>query len=101
MKKDYSEFQLSEYDRYQIRRSNREDVTLDFFYTPVRFAPEDRSFVIRVDDGNEYHTMQEYIDEYNEDQCKRLGYKANPPSEEEEQPTEESTEASRVVGMPT
>lgn len=93
MKKDYSEFQLSEYDRYQIRRSNREDVTLDFFYNTVRFAPEDRSFVIRVDDGNEYHTMQEYIDEYNEDQCKRFGYKANPPSEEEEQEDREFREA--------
>ena len=64
MKKDYSEYQLSNYDRYRILRSNRKNVTLDYFVNTVRFYPEDRSFIIRVDRGNEYHMMQEFLDEY-------------------------------------
>ena len=89
MKKDYSEYQLSEYDRYQILRSNRKTVMLDYFINTVRFFPEDRSFIIRVDRGNEYHMMQDYLDEYNEDEQKHRGARFKPISEEEEQEAQE------------
>ena len=68
MEKDYSEYQISDSDRYKILRSNRKSVVLDFFNNSVRFYPEDRVFRIRVDQGNEYHTMQEFIDEYEEEE---------------------------------
>ena len=85
MKKDYSEYQLSNYDRYRILRSNRKNVTLDYFVNTVRFYPEDRSFIIRVDRGNEYHMMQEFLDEYDDDEQKRRGERLKPPSKEDEQ----------------
>ena len=96
MKKDYSEYQLSEYDRYQILRSNRKTVMLDYFVNTVRFFPEARSFIIRVDRGNEYHMMQDYLDEYNEDEQKRRGVKFKPISEEEEQETRKHREAAEI-----
>ena len=93
MKKDYSEYQLSEYDRYRILRSNRKSVTLDYFVNTVRFFPEDRSFIIRVDRGNEYHMMQEFFDEYDEDEQKRRGERYKAPSEEDEQEARELRES--------
>lgn len=80
MEKDYSEYQISDSDRYKILRSNRKSVVLDFFNNSVRFYPEDRVFRIRVDQGNEYHTMQEFIDEYEEDEQKRKGVSTPKPS---------------------
>lgn len=96
MKKDYSEYQLSDYDRYRILRSNRKNVTLDYFVNTVRFFPEDRSFVIRVDRSNEYHMMQELFDEYDEDEQKRRGQRYKPPTEEEEQEAHELREAGEL-----
>lgn len=93
MKKDYSEYQLSDYDRYRILRSNRKNVTLDYFVNTVCFFPEDRSFVIRVDGSNEYHMMQELLDEYNEDEQKRRGQRFRPPTEDEKQEARELREA--------
>lgn len=58
---------------------------LDYFVNTVRFYPEDRSFIIRVDRGNEYHMMKEFLDEYDEDERKRRGIAYTPPTEEEEQ----------------
>ena len=80
MEKDYSEYQISDSDRYKILRSNRKSVVLDFFNNSVRFYPEDRVFRIRVDQGNEYHTMQEFIDEYEEEEQKRKGVSTPKPS---------------------
>ena len=96
MKKDYSEYQLSEYDRYQLLRSNRKTVMLDYFVNTVRFFPEARSFIIRVDRGNEYHMMQEFLDEYNEDEQKRRGMRFKPISEEEEQEAREYREETEL-----
>ena len=93
MKKDYSEYQLSEYDRYQILRSNRKNVMLDYFDNTVRFLPEDRSFIIRVDRGNEYHMMKDFLDEYDEDEQKRRGIAYTPSSEEDQQEARELREA--------
>ena len=96
MKKDYSEYQLSNYDRYRILRSNRKNVTLDYFVNTVRFYPEDRSFIIRVDRGNEYHMMKEFLDEYDEDEQKRRGERFKPPSKEDEQEYRELQESELV-----
>ena len=63
MKKDYSEYRPSDYEKYCRIRSDRKGFNLHTFYNRVHFYPEDRSFHILVDDRMEYHTMQDLIDE--------------------------------------
>ena len=63
MKKDYSEYRSSDYEKYCRIRSDRKGFNLHTFYNRVHFYPEDRSFHILVDDRMEYHTMQDLIDE--------------------------------------
>ncbi len=96
MKKDYSEYQLSEYDRYKILRSNRKNVMLDYFVNTVRFFPEERSFIIRVDRGNEYPVIQDYLVEYNADERKRRGIDLRSPTEEEKQESRELQESAEA-----
>ena len=73
MKKDYSEYQYSEYDKYLIKRSNQKGVKLDYFVNKVHFSPEDKKFNITVDDYNEYTTIQDEIDEYEKAKAEREG----------------------------
>ena len=104
MEKDYSEYQISDYDRYRILRSNRKNVTLNFFENTVRFYPEDRSFRIHVYRGHEYHVMQDYIDEFNAEDEKRRGIVFRPPTQEEEKESRErraSAEAENQQRMAT
>ena len=54
MKKDYSEFQYSDYDRYRSIRENTRNMQLDFFHNTVTFSEEKKCKFIRVDRGNEY-----------------------------------------------
>ena len=91
--KDYSEYQLSDYDQYRILRSNRKNITLNYFVNTVRFYPEERSFTIRVDRDNEYHIMQSLLDEYDEDEQRRRGQRYRPLTEEEDQETRELRES--------
>ena len=64
MKKDYSEYQYTEYDRYRSIRENRAGIRYDLFYNTVRFYPEEKYFRIHVDPGYEYYTMQENLDAF-------------------------------------
>ena len=73
MKKDYSEYKLSEYDKYTIRRSNSKDVKLDYFLNNVHFDPADKSFSIRVDEYNEYQAMEDDIEDYEKEIAEREG----------------------------
>ena len=54
----------TEYEKYRIRRSNRRDVRLDYFLNYVSFQPEERQFVITVDDYNEYDSMPDLFSDY-------------------------------------
>lgn len=73
MDKDYSEYKLTEYDKYHFLRSNRKHITLDYFMNTVRFYPEERQFQIHVDGGKEYHWMDYYIDKAQEEEDQRNG----------------------------
>ena len=64
MKKDYSEFQYDNYDRYRAIRENTRDMRLDYFHNTVSLSEEKKLLYIRVDRGNEYETMQSLLDEY-------------------------------------
>ena len=84
MKKDYSEYQYTEYDRYRSIRENRKGVKFDFFWNYVRFYPEEKIFRIYVDDSNEYYMMQDTINEEEKDYEKRTGIKLKEDASEEE-----------------
>ena len=73
MDKDYSEYKLTEYDKYRILRSNRKHITLDYFTNTVCFYPEERRFQIHVDGGQEYYWMDYYIDKAQEEEDQRNG----------------------------
>ena len=95
MKKDYSEYQRTEYDKYLFRRSNRNDVLLDYFANYVHFDYESKTVGIRVDDRNEYPSMEFSIEDYEKEEAERTGkeYKKYEPSSEEQKAELEETQA--------
>ena len=94
MEKDYSEYKRTEYDKYLFRRSNRNDVLLDYFANYVRFDYESKTVVIRVDDRNEYPSMEFSIEDYEKEVAERAGkeYKQYEPSPEEQKAMVEETQ---------
>ena len=95
MKKDYSEYKRTEYDKYLSRRSNRDGVLLDYFANYVRFNYETKTVNIAVDDRNEYQAMDFVIEEYEQQVAERTGkeYKKYEPSPEEQKSELKETQA--------
>ncbi len=62
MKKDFSEYQYSEYDKYLSKRSNQQNMKLDLFTNKVAFFSEKKQFYVTVDNYWEPEFMQEIID---------------------------------------
>ncbi len=75
--KDYSEYELTPFDKYQIRRKRRKDIILNYFHNKVRFDPENRMIRVFVDDEHEDYSMEDMITEYYEDLEKRTGVHIN------------------------
>ena len=91
MKKDYSEYSHTEYEKYRIRRSNRRDVRLDYFLNYISFKPEEKQFVITVDDYNEYESMRDLFSDFEKERAEREGgayvphhFEFDPQNENEE-----------------
>ena len=57
--KDYSEYELTPFDKYQIRRKRRKDIILNYFHNKVRFDPENRMIRVFVDDEHEDYSMED------------------------------------------
>lgn len=95
MEKDYSEYKRTEYDKYLYRRSNKDGVLLDYFANYVRFDYESKTVGIRVDDRNEYQSMELSIEDYDKEVAERAGveYKKFEPSPEEQKAELEETQA--------
>lgn len=85
MDKDYSEYQFTEYEKYRMLRSNRKDITIDYFDNKVRFYPDERRFQIRVDGSNEYYRVNHFLKKYEEEEQKRLGIPHRKETEKEEE----------------
>ena len=73
MKKDYSEYQYTEYDKYLAIRSAPKGVILPFFINHVRFDQDEKSFIIEVDSYCEFISMQDNIEEYEKEIAERKG----------------------------
>lgn len=61
MKKDFSEYQFSEYEKYLRIKSNTKHLRLDHFLNYARFFPDEKKFYIIVDSFNEEIVMWEDI----------------------------------------
>ena len=73
MKKDYSEYQYTEYDKYLAQRTAPHGVTLPFFINHVRFDQDEKSIIIEVDSYWESISMQDEIEEYEKEVAERDG----------------------------
>ena len=71
--KDYSEYTLTEAQKYRLRRRGNRAVLLDYFGNSASFDSERRTFHIQVDDGKEDDWMDSFIDEDAEATAQRLG----------------------------
>ena len=65
-KYDFSEYEMSHTEKRSSTLRGNQTVSYDFFFNDVSFDPDERTFVITVDSGNEDFTMHEAIDQYNE-----------------------------------
>ena len=66
MKKDYSEYKHTDYEKYNIARQSNSYVHYDFFINFASFDPDSKLFSIKVDRVNEDLSMKEAIDEFEE-----------------------------------
>ena len=73
LEKDYSEYTLTEEQKYQLRHRGNKTVLLDYFNNSVSFDPERRTFRIQVDDGKEDDWMEAFMEEDTEAKSQGLG----------------------------
>lgn len=66
MKKDYSEYKHTDYEKYNIARQSNSYVYYDFFINFASFNPDSKLFSIKVDRVNEDLSMKDAIDEFEE-----------------------------------
>ena len=66
MKKDYSEYKHTDYEKYNIARQSNSYVYYDFFINFASFDPDSKLFSIKVDRDNEDLSMKDAIDEFEE-----------------------------------
>lgn len=66
MKKDYSEYKHTDYEKYNIARQSNSYVYYDFFINSASFNPDSKLFSIKVDRVNEDLSMKDAIDEFEE-----------------------------------
>lgn len=66
MKKDYSEYKHTDYEKYNIVRQSNSYVYYDFFINFASFNPDSNLFSIKVDRVNEDLSMKDAIDEFEE-----------------------------------
>ena len=91
--KDYSEYKFTAYDRYMMRRNNRQDIDLDYFDNRVRFDSDKRTIEILVDPSHEEKFIKDLIPEYYADIEKRTGIAMH----DEPLPPEEYAEETRMA----
>ena len=75
MKKDYSEYQPSETEKYHYWHGNSREARFDYFDNRVSFLPESKSIRIQVDPYNEEIMRRKDIEEDDALQEKHLGIK--------------------------
>ena len=78
MKKDYSEYQYTEYDKYLAEWTAPKGVMLSYFINHVRVNPDEKRMTIIVDSNCEEISMKDDIEKYRKEQAEREGegYKA-------------------------
>lgn len=95
MKKDYSEYKHTDYEKYNIARQSNSYVYYDFFINFASFDPNSKLFSIKVDRVNEDLSMKDAIDEFEE--LERLLRNVHPDVLSEEDIAD--YEQSRIEGL--
>lgn len=63
MSKDYSEYQLEEYEKKNLLRQGNKNISFDYFCNKVWYGKDNKYFIITVDEYKELYYMQELINE--------------------------------------
>ena len=63
MSKDYSEYQLEEYEKKSILRHGNKNISFDYFCNNVWYGKDNKYFIITVDESKELYYMQELIND--------------------------------------
>ena len=84
MAKDYSEYRLSDYEKYLLARSGGGEIRLKYFRNSARFDPDGKGFYISVDPCGEFHYMNELIEEVEREEELRIGKKLDEPLTQED-----------------
>lgn len=77
MIKDYSEYQHSDFEKYQIPRQSNSYVYYDLFVNYASFKSNSKSFRIMVDSFHEDISMKESLEEFDEQERTRNKTKTN------------------------
>ena len=105
MAKDYSEYRLSDYEKYLLARSGGGEIRLKYFRNSAKFDPDGKGFYISVDPGCEFHYMNELIEEVEREEELRIGKKLDEPlttediKEFEELQRENEEENAEILNM--
>ena len=83
--KDYSEYTLTEAQKYRLRRRGNKTVLLNYFNNSVSFDPERRTFRIQADNGKEDDWMEDFMEEDTEAKSQRLGRELRDLDEDDEE----------------
>jgi hypothetical protein len=83
MKKDYSEYQLTDIEKYNMLRNGNNFLRYDYFINAVRFSEDTKKISILVDSSNEFEFMKEYLDEYDKFEEDHFGIKPTINDDEE------------------
>ena len=63
MSKDYSEYQLEEYEKKNLLRHGNKNISFDYFCNNVWYGKDNKYFIITVDKSKELYYMQDLINE--------------------------------------
>ena len=89
MKKDYSEYTPTDYEKYKFIRYARNDVKLDLFHNYATVSPAEKCIRLEVDGGYEELTMKSELDEFAEFEKQKFHVRDHVPSPKEEKESEE------------
>ena len=85
---DFSEYEMSDIEKRNSILTGNRNVSYSYFFNEATFDPDEKEFVLYVDSGNEDFSMQEAIEQYDEDDAKRREIHEEVLSEEEIQERE-------------
>jgi len=89
MKKDYSEYVPTDYEKYNALRHNHSDVKINLFYNHATVIPNEKRIRLEVNGDFEELTIKDELDEFSGFEKAKFNVRDEIHSPEEEQEYEE------------